>query len=179
MSYKVDKSVILYQGKVFDLQVDEITYTKTGNKGIRQVAVHPGGAVVVPVTEEGKIVLVKQFRYPLQQLLLELPAGKLEPNEDPAVCAERELKEETGYGSAKIEPLGEIFTSPGFCTEKLYMFVATGLIKGEFSREEGEEGMEIFEYSMEEIDKMIAAGVIVDAKTIGGIYQFKTKFLKG
>jgi len=179
MSFTVDKSEILYQGKVFNLQVDEITYTESGNKGIRQVAVHPGGAVVVPVTDDGKIVLVQQFRYPLQRILLELPAGKLEPEEDPMLCASRELTEETGYTAAKVEPLGFIFTSPGFCTEKLYMYVATGLTPGEFNREEGELGMEIHEHSIEEIEKMIVDGIIVDAKTIGGIYQFKLKYLKG
>jgi len=179
MSFKVDKSEILYQGKVFNLQVDEITYTESGNKGIRQVAVHPGGAVVVPVTDDGKIVLVQQFRYPLQRILLELPAGKLEPEEDPMLCATRELTEETGYTAAKVEPLGFIFTSPGFCTEKLYMYVATGLTPGEFNREEGEIGMEIHEHTIEEIEKMIVDGIIVDAKTIGGIYQFKLKYLKG
>jgi len=179
MSFKVDKSEILYQGKVFNLQVDEITYTESGNKGIRQVAVHPGGAVVVPVTDDGKIVLVQQFRYPLQRILLELPAGKLEPEEDPMLCATRELTEETGYTAAKVEPLGFIFTSPGFCTEKLYMYVATGLTPGEFNREEGEIGMEIHEHTIEEIEKMIVDGIIVDAKTLGGIYQFKLKYLKG
>lgn len=179
MSFTVDKSEILYQGKVFNLQVDEITYTESGNKGIRQVAVHPGGAVVVPVTDDGKIVLVRQFRYPIQRILLELPAGKLEPEEDPMLCASRELTEETGYTAAKVEPLGFIFTSPGFCTEKIYMYVATGLTPGEFNREEGEIGMEIHEHTVEEIEKMIVDGIIVDAKTIGGIYQFKLKYLKG
>lgn len=177
MNFNVDKSDILYEGKVFDLKVDEITYKNTGNKGIRQVAVHPGGSVILPVTEDGKIVFVTQYRYPVQKDLLELPAGKLEENEDPLICATRELTEETGYTADKIEYLGYIYTSPGFSTEKLNIYLATGLKAGEHNREEGEEGMTVKEYSLSETDNLIAAGLITDAKTICAIYQFRVKTL--
>ena len=90
-NFKVKKSEILFRGKVFDLQVDEIEYD-SGNKGIREVAVHPGGAVVVPLKDDGKIVMVKQFRYPFQKFLLEMAAGKLDKNEEPINCAVRELE---------------------------------------------------------------------------------------
>ncbi len=176
MNFKIDKSDILYKGVVFNLRVDEITYTNSGNKGLRQVAEHPGGAVVFPVTDDKKIVLVKQYRYAVDEWLLEGAAGKLEPGEDPAHCAERELKEETGYTASKIEKLGEVFSSPGFCDEKLYLYVATGLTKGEHAREEGEEGMEVFEYTMSELDELIRNDVITDAKTIAGFNLLKIKF---
>ena len=101
MKYKLLKSEIRYKGKVFDHQVDEIEY-ESGNKGIREIAIHPGGAVVVPVKDDGKIILVKQFRYPLQKTLIELPAGKLDKGEDPLVCATRELEEETGYTAKAV-----------------------------------------------------------------------------
>ncbi len=175
MNFKLKKSEILFKGKVFDLQVDEIEYN-SGNTGIREVAVHPGGAVVVPLTNEKKIILISQFRYPLQKMLLEFPAGKLEKGEDPFNCAVRELQEETGYKTNNIIKLGSIFTTPGFCTEELHIYLARELVHGEYSREEGEFGMEIFEYSFEEVENKIVNGEIMDSKTICGVFLAK-KFL--
>lgn len=169
MNYKLLKSEILYKGKVFDHQVDEIEY-KSGNKGIREIAIHPGGAVVIPVKDDGKIILVKQFRYPLQKTLIEFPAGKLEKGEDPLICATRELEEETGYKAKEIKKLGEIFTAPGYCTEILHIYSAKGLTPGNHNREEGELEMEILELTIEEIEKMIISGKINDAKTIVGMH---------
>ena len=169
MNYKVLKSEIRFKGKVFDHQVDEIEY-ESGNKGIREVAIHPGGAVVVPIKEDGKIILVRQFRYPLQKTLVELPAGKLDKGEDPLVCATRELEEETGYKAKEIKKLGEIYTAPGYCTEILHIYSASGLTPGNHNREEGEQGMEILELTIDEIKKMILSGKITDAKTITGIF---------
>ena len=169
MNYKLLKSEILYKGKVFDHQVDEIEY-KSGNKGIREIAIHPGGAVVIPVKDDGKIILVKQFRYPLQKTLIEFPAGKLEKGEDPLICATRELEEETGYKAKEIKKLGEIFTAPGYCTETLHIYSAKGLTPGNHNREEGELEMEILELTVEEIEKMIISGDINDAKTIVGMH---------
>lgn len=170
MNYKLNKSEILFKGKVFDLKVDEISYNASGNNGIREIAVHPGGAVVVPVKDDGKLILVKQFRYPVQKWLIEFPAGKLDSNEDPLVCATRELEEETGFKANKFEKLGEILTAPGYSTEILHIYKATGLISGNHNREEGEYEMEILELSVDEIQKMILAGEITDAKTIAGIF---------
>ncbi|MFZ2324845.1 MAG: NUDIX hydrolase [Ignavibacteriaceae bacterium] len=169
MNYKLLKSEILYKGKVFDHQIDEIEY-KSGNKGIREIAIHPGGAVVIPVKDDGKIILVKQFRYPLQKTLIEFPAGKLEKDEDPLICATRELEEETGYKAKEIKKLGEIFTAPGYCTEILHIYSAKGLTPGNHNREEGELEMEILELTVEEIEKMIISGKINDAKTIVGMH---------
>jgi ADP-ribose pyrophosphatase len=172
MNYKLLKSKILYKGKVFDHQVDEIEY-ESGNKSIREIVIHPGGAVIVPVKDDGKIILVKQFRYPLQKALMELPAGKLDKNEDPLVCATRELEEETGYKAREIKKLGEIYTAPGYCTEILHIYSAKGLIPGNHNREEGEHGMEILELTLTEIEEMISNGKINDAKTIIGIHYLK------
>jgi ADP-ribose pyrophosphatase len=172
MKYKLLKSEIRYKGKVFDHQVDEIEY-ESGNKAIREIAIHPGGSVVVPVKDDGKIILVKQFRYPLHKTLIELPAGKLDKDEDPLVCATRELEEETGYKAKVIKKLGEIYTAPGYCTEILHIYYASGLIPGNHNREEGERGMEILEFSLNEIEKMISSGEITDAKTIVGVHYLK------
>jgi len=172
MNYKLIKSNLLYKGKVFDHLVDEIEY-QSGNKSVREVAVHAGGAVVIPIKDNGKIILVKQFRYPIQKTLIEFPAGKLDKNEDPLVCAVRELEEETGYTAKQIKKLGEIFTAPGYCTEILHIYSASGLITGKHSREEGEAGMEILELTLAEIEAMILSGEINDGKTIVGIYYLK------
>ena len=172
MNYKVVEKKKIFEGVVFDIQVDKIIYD-SGNESVREVVVHNGGAVVLPITDEGKLILVKQFRYPFQKFLIEAPAGKLEKDEDPYECATRELTEETGYTSAKITKLGEIYTTPGFCDEILHLYLATDLTAGDHNREEGEYGMEVFEYSISEVDEMIKNGDIVDAKTIAIIYHYK------
>ena len=104
MNFTIKKSDLIYKGKVFDIKVDKIEYN-SGNEANREVVVHPGGAVVVGVTRENKIVMVKQHRYPMNKILIELPAGKLDKDEDPQMCAARELEEETGYRSNKMENL--------------------------------------------------------------------------
>ena len=172
MNYTLKKSEILFNGKVFDLQVDQIEY-ESGNKSIREIAVHPGGSVIVPLTKDYKIVMVNQFRYPLQKYLIELPAGKLNKGEDSLHCAVRELEEETGYKAGKIEKLGSICTTPGFCTEVLHIYLAQDLIEGKHNREEGELDMKVYEFTLKEIDEKIASGEIYDAKTISGIYLAK------
>lgn len=173
MNFKVTKSDTIFHGRVFDVRVDEIEYNETGNKSFRQVAVHPGGAVVVPVKDDGKIILITQYRYPQNEIVLELPAGKLEKGEDPMLCAKRELTEETGYTATDISKLGKIFTTPGFCSEVLYIFLAEGLTPGNHAREEGEEDIQLVELTLEEIEKKIKSGEIVDGKTISGIYMYK------
>ena len=173
MNYKVIKKEKIFEGVVFDVQVDQIIYD-SGNKSVREVVIHNGGAVVLPITDEGKLIFVKQFRYPFQKFLIESPAGKLEKDEDPYECASRELTEETGYSSNNIVKLGEIYTSPGFCDEILYLYLATDLTAGKHNREEGEFGMETFEYSLSEVDEMIKNGEIVDAKTIAIISHYKS-----
>ena len=175
MNLKVTSSKTLFKGKVIDLKVDEIEYTATGNKGIREVAIHPGGAVVVALTEKNKILLVRQFRYPMHEWVLELPAGKLDENEDPKICATRELTEETGYKAGLVTKLGRIFTTPGFCTEILHIYLAEKLTFGEHAREEGEEDMQMLEFTVDEIKEKIASGEIVDAKTICGLMMYLNK----
>ena len=171
MNFKVTKNDIIFTGRVFTLKVDEIEYD-SANKGIREVAIHPGGAVILALKDDGKIIFVKQFRYPLNKTIIELPAGKLEKGEDPLVCATRELTEETGYKAKEIIKLGTICSSPGFCTELLHLYMAIGLTPGNHNREEGEYGMEILELTPDEADKMIASGEIMDAKTICGMQYF-------
>ncbi len=173
MNFKVTKSETIFNGRVFDVQVDELEYD-SGNKGIREVVLHNGGSVVLPVTDDGKIVMITQYRYPFGKFMLELPAGKLEKGEAPQYCAERELTEETGYSSDNFTKLGTIATTPGFCSELLHIYLAENLKAGEHNREEGEYGMEVFEFTLDEIDEKIMNGEIFDSKTICGINYYKT-----
>jgi ADP-ribose pyrophosphatase len=175
MNFRIVKSEVIYRGKVFNTIVDQIEYN-SGNKAVREVAEHPGGSVVVPVTDDGKIIMVTQHRFPVDKILLELPAGKLGWNEDPLLCAVRELEEETGYKSDNVKELGSIYTTPGYSSEKLRIYLAKDLKPGNHNREEGEYGMEVFEFTLKEIEDKIYNGEIVDGKTICGIFLAK-KFL--
>jgi len=174
MNFKVLSSETLFNGRVFDLKVDKIKYD-SGNESVREIAVHNGGAVVVAVTDEKKIIFVKQYRYPFDKFMIELPAGKLEIDEDPSKCALRELKEETGYSTDKLEKLGVIATTPGFCTELLHIYLAENLLAGETNREEGEYGMELLELTFDEAEQAIKKGDIYDGKTLAGLYYYKLR----
>ncbi|MBI3005610.1 MAG: NUDIX hydrolase [Ignavibacteriales bacterium] len=173
---KILKSERLYVGKVFNLLVDHIEYP-SGNRGIREVAEHPGGAVAVPILPDGDLLLVRQFRYPMKKYLYELPAGKLGPNEDPALCARRELEEETGYAASSWEKLASIYTTPGFCDELLHIFLATGVKKtGKGQQlEEGELNLTIETTPFQKAVTMIERGEIVDSKSICGILLAERK----
>jgi len=161
---------VLYKGKVFDLIVDKVEYP-SGNAGIREIAHHPGGSVIVPVLDDGRVLLVKQLRYPFGKHIYELPAGKLGPGEDPRAAAGRELEEETGYAAASLEPITSMYTTPGFCDEVLHMYLATGLTKtpGGPRREEGEFSMSVQPMPLGEAIGMVLRGEINDAKTIVGL----------
>lgn len=154
----------LYEGKVFDIYKDDVELS-TGYKSIREVVKHNGGVVIV-AEKDNKILMVKQFRYPTKEALYELPAGKLDKqNEEIFEAAKRELEEETGYIATEWESLGYIWTSPGFCTEKLYLYKATNLIYKGQHLDEGEV-LNYMEIEKSEVFNMIKTGIINDAKTI-------------
>jgi len=178
MAFKVLNHKVVYRGRVFTTIVDEIEYD-SGNKSIREVAEHPGGSVVLPVLDDGRIVFVYQYRYPLNRYLYELPAGKLDENEKPETCAARELKEETGYTADKLENLTTIFTTPGFCSETLHIFLARGLRQGKQELEEGEFGLTLKYVPMKEAFHMVRTNEIVDAKTIAGLFFLLQEDLLG
>lgn len=161
---------VLYRGKVFDLIVDRVLYP-SGAEGVREIARHPGGAVVVPLLDDGRVILVEQLRYPLGRRLLELPAGKLAPGEEPARAAERELREETGWTAASLEKLTSLFTTPGFCDEELHIFLGHGLREDPEGcrREEGEATMTLRLMTLDEALAAVETGEIRDAKTIAGL----------
>ena len=161
---KTLSSEVKFEGKVIKVIKDDIE-TSDGLKSFREVVVHNGGVVIVALTEDGKVILTKQYRYPLKCSNVELPAGKLEPGENPDDAAIRELEEETGYIAKKWKSLGYINTTPGICTEKLYLYLASNL---EFVGEHPDEGeiIKSKKFALKEVFNMIKSGEINDSKTI-------------
>lgn len=179
MELKLLKREVLYRGRVIDLIVDEVEYP-SGNRGVREIAHHLGGAVAVPVLDDGRVVFVSQLRYPLGKHVLELPAGKLSPGEDPQVCASRELEEETGWKADQWEKMTSIYTTPGFCDEVLHIYLATGLREspGGHHRGEGEFSMTVQYILLHEALSMIERGEIQDSKTICGLLLVGRRMVK-
>lgn len=170
MELKLLKHDVLYSGKVFDLVVDQVEYP-SGNKGVREVARHPGGAVVVPLFDDGRVMMVRQFRYPFGGHVLELPAGKLDKGEDPEHAARRELDEETGWHASRFVKLTSMYTTPGFCNEELHIYLATGLTQSPdgHKREEGEQSMTIHFLTLDEAVQKAVGGELKDGKSIVGV----------
>lgn len=161
----------LYTGKIFTVAEDTIQFPN-GSTTKWDVLLHDGAAAVVPVTEDGKIILVEQYRCVADQMILEIPAGKLDGGEDPALCAARELEEETGYKASEIEPLGSIYSAVGFSDEEVKVFVARGLAEGRMNLDE-DEYVNVKKYPLDTVVNMIMSGQIKDSKTISAIFMFK------
>lgn len=161
---KTLNSKVVYEGKVITVIKDNVEVAD-GHKSFREVVLHSGGVVVVAMKDTDTILMVKQYRYPLKHVNIELPAGKLEPDENPDEACKRELEEETGYKAKFWQSLGYINTTPGICTEKLYLYLAKDL---EFVGEHPDEGeiIKCYEYKLSDVFKMIKSGEINDAKTI-------------
>ena len=155
-----------FDGNVFDVTVDTV---KEGDLVYqRDVVRHPGSAVIVPVFDDGTVALVRQYRHPAVRYLLEIPAGTLDQDERPEVGAARELEEELGVVAGKLEKLSEFFVSPGFCEEKMWVYLATDLTETA-QRLDDDELIEVVRISYEEALEMISDGEIEDAKTIIGL----------
>ena len=155
---------VTYEGKVINITLDDIELPD-GKKSFREVIRHPGGFVAVAMKDENTILMVKQYRYAIQKVSIELPAGKLEKDEDIHDAIKRELLEETGYRAKNWKDLGYINTTPGICDEKLYLFLATDLYYDAPCPDDGEI-IEAYEYKLDDIFKMIKDGEINDSKTI-------------
>ncbi|MEQ6354979.1 NUDIX hydrolase [Lysinibacillus sp. M3] len=162
---KTTKTTPIYDGKIVKLQVDDVTLPN-GNVAKREIIKHPGAVAVIAITDEGKLVLVEQYRKALERSIVEIPAGKLEPGEEPIVTARRELEEETGYGAQSLTYLQAFATSPGFANEIIHLFVAKDLYKIENKADlDEDEFVELVEVSLEEAGQMVADERIYDAKT--------------
>jgi ADP-ribose pyrophosphatase len=156
----------IYKGKVIDVTLETICEGDHTYK--REIVNHPGSAVIVPVFDDGTVALVKQYRHPARKYLYEVVAGTLNKGEDPLEGAARELEEELGHVAGKIEKLCEFYISPGFLSEKMYVYLASDLKKTE-QRLEDDEVIEIFRVTFDEALRMIEADEIEDAKTITGL----------
>jgi ADP-ribose pyrophosphatase len=173
---KTIKSERLYHGRIFDLVIEDME-EQDGNIRRCEIISHPGGGVVIPLLDNGNVLLVRQYRYPHKKFVLEAPAGKLEPNEDPLDCAKRELMEETGYSAEKFVKLTAMYTTPGFCNEVLHVYLATGLKKSELGQnlDDGEQSLTVESLPLTQSIEMITKGEIVDGKTIVGILLAERK----
>lgn len=161
---------LMFDGTVLHVMKDRIRLPD-GNEGIREYCRHGGAVAVVPLTDDGKIVCVRQYRYALGRVTLEIPAGKLDyAGEVPLDAAVRELREETGYSAKSIVPIGELNTSPALLTEVIYMYLAEGLTPGDTDPDD-DEFLEIVELPLDELVDMVISGEIKDAKTQAAILK--------
>lgn len=159
-----EKSQEIYKGKYISLRRDEVTVSN-GRKTIREVVGHPGAVAIVPITKNRKIILVRQYRYAAEKVLLEVPAGTLEIAEDPKLAAIRELREETGFSAKNLKYLTGFWTAPGFCSEFIHGYLATELIEDPLSPDE-DEFIETEEVDIDNVAELIRCGEIQDSKSI-------------
>ena len=165
-------SQYIYKGKIINLRKDEIRLPD-GNPAIREVVEHPGGVCVAALTDNDEILMVRQYRYPYSQVVLEIPAGKRSgPDEDPMECGRRELREETGASAEKFIDLGTLYPSPGYCGEIIWMYAAKDISFGEQHPDE-DEFLEFEKIPMDRAVKMILSGEIKDAKTQAAVLKLK------
>ena len=165
-----------YTGNI--INVDKVTVVlPDGRESTRDVVRHPGASVILSITDDGKIIMVEQYRKPCEMISLELPAGKLDAGEPPEECAKRELQEETGYIAGKLAKVLTIHSTPGFSDEVLHMFVATDLVEKNAHPDE-DEFISCRKYDISELISMVEKGEITDAKTIIGIF-LADRIIKG
>lgn len=153
----------IYDGRVLNVRVDDVEMPN-GHRSNFEIIEHAGGVCVIARPQRDSIVLVRQYRPAIGAYLLEVPAGKLERGEDPAECAVRELREETGYRCERIQKAWSFYTAPGFCSELLHLFVAEGLSQGEATPEDNE-AIDVEVVPLERALEMVDRGEIIDAKT--------------
>ncbi|MDY0408370.1 NUDIX hydrolase [Virgibacillus soli] len=155
----------IFQGKVIDLQIDDVQLPN-GKTSKREIVKHPGAVAIIPLTTDNKIIFVEQYRKPLEKSLVEIPAGKLEVEESPEDTAIRELEEETGYTTKRLQYITSFYTSPGFANELMYLYVADDLVKMEHPpKGDEDEFVELIMLTLDEAKELVEKGRIHDAKT--------------
>ena len=162
----------VFEGRVFTVQVESITLPK-GHALDAEIVRHPGSVVIVPMTAENEVTLVRQYRHAIGRYTWEVPAGSLKPGEDPLAAARRECQEEIGMVAERLESLGSFFTTPGYCDEEMHFFLAAGLraprAGDDDAQQDEDEDIETRSVSVEELRAMIGRGDVVDLKTIAGL----------
>lgn len=164
MPRQVIESEKIFNGAVFSIERDRLR-EENGFEFVRDVVRHPGGAGCLPLLADGRVVLVKQYRHPAGCDLLEIPAGKIEAGEQPMECAARELEQEVGFRAGRIEPLADFYSTPGFCEERLYVYLATELTEVEQNLDH-DEFVEVVYLPLAEAVAMAARNELEDSKTI-------------
>lgn len=160
-------SQVLYKGVIVNVRKDTVLLPN-GKEASREVIEHPGAVAIVPVTDAGEYILVRQYRHATGEILLEIPAGKLDKGEAPDDCARRELEEETGYAASELKRIASVFTTPGFTNEIIHIYLARGLTATSQHTDE-DEFLEVEYYSRETVRTMLANGELKDAKTALGL----------
>ncbi|MCI1734657.1 MAG: NUDIX hydrolase [Bacilli bacterium] len=166
----------VFKGHIVDVFLDKVTLPN-GMEDTREVVRHCKGAAILAFDIDGKILLENQYRYAYDEVITEIPAGKCEGDEDPLDAATRELEEETGYHATNIEPLGVIYPSVGYCDEKLYLYLATGLIQTQ-RHLDSDEDIDCFKVSLNKMIDLVKDGTIKDAKTIAALNAYLLRFKK-
>jgi ADP-ribose pyrophosphatase len=162
---KTIRSESIYEGKVVQLQVDDVRLPN-GKESKRELIKHPGAVAIIPITNDNKIIFVEQYRKPLEKSIIEIPAGKLEPGEDPQRTAIRELEEETGYTTKKLTKIASFYTSPGFADELMHVYITRDLEKLQVPPAlDEDEFVELIELTLDEAKRYVKEQRIHDAKT--------------
>lgn len=169
MSHELVKQEYIYRGRVFDVSLSRFTSAEKGEVEI-DIVHHNGGAGTLPVFEDGSIALVRQWRYPLGRYSLEIAAGRIEPGQTPEETAARELEEEMGYRARELQMLGEFNVAPGYCTERLFVYLATGLEQTTQKLDDDEE-IDVVRMTIAEALERVQSGEIDDAKSIITLLQ--------
>jgi ADP-ribose pyrophosphatase len=165
------QSKLVHKGFIFNLRVD--TFQIDGGP-VRNwdIILHPGAVCLLPIDAQGHLILIKQWRRAVEKIVIELPAGTLEKDEPPTICAQRELQEETGFKAQELISLGGFYSAPGFCTEYLHFFLARDLIPSPLPADDSE-AIDVITLSLDEALKMIDNGTICDVKTIAGVLRYQ------
>ncbi|TQR21057.1 NUDIX domain-containing protein [Psychrobacillus vulpis] len=170
---KTIQSELKYKGRIITLLVDEVLLPN-GKKGNREIIKHPGAVAVIAITEDRKIILVEQYRKALERSIVEIPAGKIEPNERPEITALRELEEETGYTTETLQYIQSFATSPGFADEIIHLYLAENIVKLEEKADlDEDEFVELMHVTLQEMDTMITNKEVYDAKTAFAYHWLK------
>jgi ADP-ribose pyrophosphatase len=171
---KTVSSRSIFNGRAFNVRIDAVI-NAAGQETTREIVEHGECIAVVAVDNNGEVLLVRQFRKPLEKEILEIPAGGIDPGENPEAAVKRELQEETGYLPGKVEKLTGFYSSPGFCTEYLFLYLATDLKPSRLYAEDTA-GIEVVRIKPGQIEQLITSGTICDAKSIAGLlYYLKFK----
>ncbi len=177
---KTLSSRMVYDGRAVKLRVDTVRMP-SGRETTREIVEHGDCVAIIAVDDKDNVLLVNQFRKSVEKELLEIPAGGIEPGEDPVDCVRRELREETGFLPQKVERLGGFYSTPGYCTEYLYLYLATDLVLSPLQAEDSE-NIRLIPVPLGQIPSLITSGSICDAKSIAGLltfleYQKSAKFV--